>query len=232
MSINNTPVDTAYQAARENMMDEMTKREMMNELNGEYDSGLIGQCEYEMKKAELYEVNQEDSEMTNEATQVHKGSMVALTEQDFCELADELIAAYPEGMEANWLTQSLDQQLEMLASRVIGALDRQLAYYNKAIPTAVDKAKKAYANRDGSEASDQQLQRTTRWCKQLTVQKAFIETHQDTEENLVKAKEAYKAYFSKAWMPYSATAKKVVDENKKQTAASADAAEFLKGLEQ
>jgi len=207
-----------------------TNREMMINLNDDYDAGLIGSTEYEMKKAELYEINcnQEDSDM--ETTQTRKGTMIALTEQDFCDLANELIAAYPEGMEANWLTQSLDQQLEMLASRTIGGLDSQLNYYNKAIPVAIDKAKKAYANRDGSEISDQTMQRTTRWAKQLMVQKEFIESHQDSEENLVKAKLAYKAYFGKTWVPYSATAKEKLDENRKVTAAAADAETFFESL--
>lgn len=149
--------------------------------------------------------------------------LVATDEQQFCDLAAEIRAMYPETVEEDWATQSIDRQLEMMASQSIQLLERPLSYLAKAIPDAEDALKKCVEEYDGSEVKTQVLERKTNWVKQLRAQKAFTEERWGTEEELAAAKLAYKQYFGKTWVPYSGKKKADVDASKVNTAAMAEA---------
>ena len=205
----------------------ITCNECGNDVNYLFDDGKCHECTqmtYEEVTGSI-ESTEEDDMNTVIKSESKSKFLFATSEQELCDMADELIALWPEDMEGEWLTDSLDRNLEMMASRPIGVLEGQMNWLNGAISKAKVTLERNINSSDGTEISEQKLMRSTRWLNQVKGQKEFVEQHWGTEDDLLAAKLAYKGYFGKTWMPYSAS--QSVNKDKKLTAAAADARKAL-----
>lgn len=144
---------------------------------------------------------------------------------DYMELAGTIQEALPSIEDGDQMQKAVDYQVQSIAGRQISMYDGLLKKKQQQLDDAVRKLKEALEthSQGASEVADNNVIRNLSWVKQNEEQLAFLEEY--VGPDLIAAKDAFKEFFDKSWVPYSEGQN--LTAKMSQTAARAEAEALL-----